>query len=229
MDHENEIFLKFVILANLLGYRYAAYGLELPTSVAEPSFSLFANYAPDWQSKYVERCGRHHGSSVACGKRTRPADYHAQKYHWQRHDFEREAEQHHIIPEWVEQSAGEGGSITFVALADRVEPISPGFNQRVRVLIDLAGERMRRVLLGKYLPQAYIRLREVDRIYLAWVLDGKTAGEIADIMAITKPAVENLARKLQEKFDKKGIAATAFLAYRLGLLEAPQAASGAGS
>lgn len=225
MDHENEVYLKFVILSNILGYRYAAYGLELPTSVAEPSFSLFVNYADDWQSKYVERNARHHGSRVAYGKRTRPTERHEKKYYWQREDFLREARLHNITPEWFEQSTGTGGSIAFVALSERTEPCSPGFNQLVRILIDEANERMRRLLLEKYLPQAYIKLSDVERVYLAWVLDGKTSGEIADIMSIPKPSVENLQRKLPERFEKKGIAPTAFLAYRLGLLEAPQAAA----
>lgn len=222
MDHENEVFLKFVILANFLGYQHVAYGLELPTSVAAPSFSLFNNYADDWQEKFVERHARHHGSRVAHGKRTRPTAEHETRYYWHREDFMREAHEHDIKPEWLEQSKGEGGSIAFVALAERGPQCSPRLNQKVRMLIDATNEAMRRVLLAKYLPQAHIKLNGVERLYMAWVLDGKTSGEIADIMHMPKPSVDNLQRKLPERFSMKGITATAFLAYRLGLLKTPQ-------
>lgn len=224
MDHENEVFLKFVLLANILGYEHVAYGLEMPTSLAEPSFSLFNNYTADWQQKFVERRASHHGSRVAYHKRTRPTAEHEKKYNWQRDDFEREARENRIKPEWLEQSKGEGGTIAFVAMAGRKTTCAAGFNQRVRILIDQTNERMRGLLLTKYLPQAYIKLSDVERTYLIWVLDGKTTGEIAEIMSLTKPAVENLQRKLPGRFEKTGIAPTAFLAYRLGLLEAPKAA-----
>lgn len=225
MDHENEVFLKVAILGNFLGYKHVAYGLELPTSVAAPAFFLFANYAADWQEKYVERHARHHGSRVAYNKRTNPKPEHDRKYYWQREDFRREAHEHDIKPEWYEQTKGEGGSIAFIALADRAAQCSVGFNQKVRILIDETNAAMRRILLAKHLPQAHVKLNDVERLYMAWVLDGKTSGEIADIMAIPKPSVDNLQRKLPERFGMKGITATAFLAYRLGLLSAPQEAA----
>lgn len=219
MPHENEVFVKFVILADCIGYQYAAFGLELPTSVAAPSFSLYANYAADWQEKYVSRDPRHHGSRVAYGKRTTPTAEMETWYYWRREDFRREAEANGITPSWTEQMRTPFGAVSFFALASKASGgplLQPG--PHLRILVAATNEAMLRILVPKHLPQAAIELTEVERIYLCWVLDGKTAGEIADIMAISKPSVENMQRKLPERFDTKGITGTAFLAYRLGLL-----------
>lgn len=218
MDHENEVFLKFVLLANILGYRYAAYGLEYPTSVAEPPFTFFANYAPDWHHKFVDRNPKHHGSRVAYGKRTVEPPDGSEGYNWSRIDFQREAQGNHINFEWFDTIQGPGGTVSLVGLAGRHTPDSTLLRRKTRMLIDLLIEGMNNLLLKKNMPQMFVELTEQERKYLQWVLDGKTSGEIADIMHIRKSAVENMQRSLPERFDRNGIFVTAFLAYRLGML-----------
>lgn len=218
MPHESEAFLKFVLLANILGYNYAAYGLEYPTSVAEPPFTFYANYTKDWYQKFVERHIKHHGSKVAYGKRTIEPQDGSNIYYWRRADFWREAEANNIEIEVFETISGEGGTVALVGLSGRTVPDSEILRKKTRVLIDLTVEVMGRLLIKKNLPQVEVTLKDFERKYLLWVLDGKTSGEIADIMHISKQSVENMQRKLPERFDKKGIFATAFLAYRIGML-----------
>ena len=227
LDHENEIFLKFVLLANILGYRYVTYGLELPTSVPQPSFSYYNNFADGWMEKFVVRNAKHHGSRVAYGKRT--IDGSNPVYYWQRPDFFSEAGANSISLQWMETIQGKAGSVALVGLGGLTESRSIGFNQRTRVLIDLVVEAMEGVLVKKHLPQYFIALNEEERTYMMWVLDGKTAIEIAAIMGISQSIADRMQRQLPVKFDKKGIFATAFLAYRLGMLnqfDTPAATSG---
>lgn len=218
VDHENEVFLKFVLLANVIGFRYASYGLEYPTSVAEPSFTLYANYAHDWQEKFVVRHVKHHGSRVAYGKRASDPAPGASPYYWTRADFMREAEANNVKLEWIENMPGRGGTTALVGLAGVTATDSPLLRKKTHILIAEVVEAMEARLLKKNLPQLFVELTDQEKKYLLWVLDGKTSGEIADIMSIRKAAVENMQRNLPDKFDRKGIFATAFLAYRLGLL-----------
>ena len=220
VQHENEVFLKIVLLANIVGYQHAAYGLEYPTSVAAPSFSFFANYAPDWQEKFVVRHAKHHGSRVAYGKRVSAPIVGSRPYYWTREDFTREAQAHNITIEWFENSIGRGGTTALFGLSSFSGVDGPMLRKKTHILIRTALEEMENRLLEKNLPQLFVTLSDQERNYLCWVLDGKTSGEIADIMEISKASVENMQRKLPERFDRNGIFATAFFAYRLGLLTA---------
>lgn len=218
VDHENEVFLKFVLLAKIIGYRRVSYGIEYPTSVAEPSFSYYANYTTDWQEKFIERHAKHHGSRVAYGKRSAVPPEGSSPYYWTRSDFFREAEANMVKFEVLKEIPGRGGTEAIVGLSDLTEADGPLIRQKANILIGEVAAAMELRLLTKNLPQLFVQLTEQERKYLLWVLDGKTSGEIADIMGIRKAVVDNMQRSLPDRFDRKGAFATAFLAYRLGLL-----------
>lgn len=215
MSHENEVFLKFVLLAGILGFDKVSFGLEIPTSVAAPAFVFFANYAPDWQDKFVESLPKHHGARVAYGKRTTPA-YEGESTYWSRDDFYREAAANMIAEQSIKRFAGPAGCTSYFAM----EPTASNDAdvERTDTLIRLTSASMTRILLPKHLPQSGLSLTPTEIRIMLWVLDGKTAGEISDILTIGKSAIENHQRKLQERFETKGIFATAFLAYRMGRL-----------
>lgn len=214
----HEVFIKFVLLAGILGYRHVAYGLEYPTSIAEPTFSYYSNFAPDWQDKFNTKNMKHHGSRVAYGRRKSTPLPGASDYFWSRRDFFREAEAYGVYLEWVDNIPGRGGTIALVGLGGFNGQDDAILRRKTHILIEETVEAMEKLLLQKNLPQLFVKLTENERKYLLWVLDGKTASEIADIMGISKAAAENMQRKLPERFERKGIFATAFLAYRLGML-----------
>jgi hypothetical protein len=218
LPHENEVFLKFVLLANILGFKSVAIGLELPLSIAEPWCTFFANYAVDWREKFLDRHPKHHGPRVAYGKRTEGPGQPSHAYYWTPADFRREAELNNIEADWTDVIQGPGGAIATVCLAGRTIAHSPELAEKTRVLVDIAVAAMMDILIEKQIPQFSIKLSTTEREYLAWVLDGKTSGEITDIMKISKGAADNMQRKLPERFQRNGIFVTAFLAYRLGML-----------
>ncbi len=218
LPHENEVFLKFVLLANILGYDFVGIGVELPLSIAEPWCIFYANYAADWREKFIDRHPKHHGPRVAYGKRTEGPDQPSHSYYWTPSDFRREAALNNVEVDWTETIQGTGGTIATVWLAGRTKERNPELTAKTRVLVDLAVTSLISILNEKHTPQYSIKLNATERQYLAWVLDGKTSGEITDIMKISKGAADNMQRKLPERFQRNGIFVTAFLAYRLGML-----------
>lgn len=215
MPHENDVFLKFVLLASILGFDKVSFGLEIPTSVAAPAFVFFANYAPDWHYKFVERHPKYHGARVAYGKRTAPA-LEAESAYWCPDDFYREAAANNIAEQDIMRFAVPFGCVSYFALEPKNS--NDAMVERTNSLIRLTNTSMTRILFPKHLPQSGLSLTPTEVSIMRWVLDGKTAGEISDIMSIGKSAIENHQRKLQERFETKGIFATAFLAYRMGML-----------
>lgn len=218
--HERDAFTTFVLLAGIIGYQHAAVGLEAPNSVAQPHFSFLANYAPDWQEKFASPNPRHHGSRVAHGKRTVEPPPGTDPYFWTRADFDREATANGIVIHWANTYECGFGSTAFIALSTprpgaQVDPSSRA------ILADAMVATLERILLPKAFPDLTLSnlvLSDIERRVLLWILDGKTAPEIAIILGMKPSSIENLQRRLPERFNTKGVFATAFLAFRLGLL-----------
>lgn len=218
-DHENEVFLKLVLLARVLGYRDVSLGVELPTSAAEPSFSYWCTYPHDWLVKFVERDPRYHGSRAALHKRKSLPLPGMSLNHWSKYDFEREAQAYGIEFQVWQAVRARSGAVAFIGLSGRTEPLSTLVEQQTGILIDMTVDAIANLLLEKHLPEHRVNISETERRYMCWVLDGKTAGEIQIIMGITKSQVDAMQRALPLRFGKKGIFPTSFLAWRMDMLE----------
>ncbi len=216
VGHPSEIFLKFVLLANIHGYSHVAHALELPTSAVEPAITFYANYADNWRETFLSTNWKHHGARTATGKRTN--DFAGGSVYWTREDFLREAQLHGIKFLWQRVLRGAAGTVATIALSGRHGEIDATFNAKTDALVTAASERLEAALIESFLPQAHLSLTKQESRYLMWVLDGKSAEEIANIMDIPTATAKNMQRKLPERFDRKGITATAFMAYQMGLL-----------
>jgi hypothetical protein len=220
-DHENDVFLKLVLLARIIGYSDVSLGIELPTSAAEPSFSYWCTYPQDWLAKFVERDPRYHGSRAALNKRKSPPARGMSENHWSKCDFEREAQAYGIVFQVWEAVRAGGGTVAFIGLSGRSTPLSELVEQQTRILIDMTVDAITPLLLDKHLPEHRVPISEIERRYMCWVLDGKTAGEIQIIMGLTKAQVDAMQRALPQRFGKKGIFPTSFFAWRMDMLEPP--------
>jgi LuxR family quorum-sensing system transcriptional regulator SolR len=218
MLHENDAFVKFVLLAKILGYEHVAIGLELPLSVADPWCAFFSNYTPDWQEKFAERSPKHHGPRTAYGKRTDEPDPNKPVYYWTRADFLREAELNRIEVDWCHGIHGPNGSVASVWMASRQVEYGLELEAKARLLAHLAATAITKIIVEKNIPQYRIELNAQEQNYLRWVLDGKTAGEIAEIMNVSKSTIDGMQRRLPERFHRSGISNTAFFDFRLGML-----------
>lgn len=221
VNHENEVFLKFVLLARQLGYRHASLAVEIPSSVIEPVVALWASYADDWVEKFVERHVRHHGARMGYGKRKSAPAPGCHQYHWSRCDFWREARAYEIEFEVEEAIPGRRGTSALVGLASHAGVKSALHHSMLNFLIGCAIGAMTPLLLDKYLPQHRATITEIERRYMCLVLDGYPNPDIAEVLGIPVKDASTIQRNLPKRFDKLGIVPASFLAYKLGLLEAP--------
>lgn len=218
-SHENEVFLKLVLLASLLGYERVSFGMEVPKSMGEPVFTYWSNYPDDWSGKFVERKVRHHGAHVGYGKRLSPPAPGRSEYFWSRCDFQREADAYGIAFDYQATMLGKNGTLALIGLSRPASLLSEFDKKRLTILVNATVDAMATLLLDKHLPGHRVQITATERQYMCWVLDGKTASEIASIMNIPPTKVEAMQRSLPGRFEKKGIFATAFLAFRLDMLD----------
>jgi DNA-binding CsgD family transcriptional regulator len=219
LRHENEldVFAGFVELAADLGYGKIAYGLEFPNSIPRPDFCYFSNFPPDWRVRFSLGGTRQMGAKSAVGKRTSSAGS-DNELHWRRDDFMREAVLNDVHFIWLESIPGFAGTTSFVGLAGGLQYPSAQLRKRIKILIDQTSMAMTMHLVPKHMPQSTREITDTERQCLQWVLDGKTAEEIARILQTQVSAIRHLQRKLCTRFDKVSIFATAVLAFRMGLL-----------
>lgn len=220
-DHENEVFLKFTLLSQLLGFAKGSVGIELPTSVAQPAFCYYSNFAADWQEKFVERHAKHHGAKVAHKKRTASPPAGVNEYYWVAGDFQWEADANDIVFDYRVTLPGPFGTIANAGLSGYSGSASEYSRalERAAMLVGLTIDSMRSCLVKKYLPQASLKLDAIEKQYLSWVLDGKTTAEIIEIINGDKTSVTKLQKALPQKFDRSGVVATAVLALRMDMLK----------
>lgn len=217
-DNEFEVFSCFVDLAAELGYRRVAYGLELPNSVARPDFCYFANFLADWRPRYAPTGSIRDNAKVALGKRSSVSDGDDERL-WRRDDFEREANMHNVRFNSLTTLPGRAGTSSVIGLADAAGAPTDLADEKRNCLIAILVRSMVSHLLPQHLPQFDIELTRQECQCLKWVLDGKTAEEIAGILGSRKSLVQLMQRNLTARFQKSGIFVTAVLAYRIGLLE----------
>lgn len=218
-SHESDVFSSLVALANALGFQHVAFGMELPTSISKPLFSYWCNFPEDWISKFIERKVEHHGSQVAYHKRLSLPAPGSDEYNWSRCDFQREAEAYGIKFQWQQKATGRCSTVALIGLSGKDSLLSEFDKKRLTILFNTTVDAMATRLLDKHLPGHRVQITEDERKYLCWVLDGKTADEIIDILRVPKNRVDTMQRNLPLRFEKKGIFATAFMAYRFGMLD----------
>lgn len=77
---------------------------------------------------------------------------------------------------------------------------------------------MTRCLLPKIMPEAYLTLSSREQAVLRWTAEGKTAGEISDILHISERTINFHIRNAIAKLDAPNKTSAAIRAAVLGLL-----------
>lgn len=208
--------------ARELGFDHCAYGLRLALNVTKPKTVMFNDYPSCWQQRYVE------GNYIAIdptvchgGKSVVPLVWDDQVFCGVR-DFWEEARAHGLNYGWAQSSMNMDGIRGMLTLARCAEPLSEtelkknGY--RMVWLTQVVHQCMGNLISTKMLPEATIKLslREIE--VLRWTAEGKTAGEISDIINITERTVNFHIAKAMEKLNCVNKTAATVRAALLGIL-----------
>lgn len=209
-------------MAKELGFDYCAYGVRSPLPISAPRVRMFNNYPVEWQEKYVANGYLAVDPTVGHGMHSVVPIVWSDVLFVQARELWEEARSFGLNVGWAQSTRDQAGRMGLLTLARSAEFIeSPELldkEYRMVWLTQVAHMAMARFLPADAPDMGAIRLspREID--VLRWTAEGKTSGEIADILGITERTVNFHINNLMTKMGVTNKTAAAIRAALLGLL-----------
>ena len=214
------IFARIERAALQLGFDHVAFGFQAPYPVTEPKVTLLNNYPGPWQQRYAQAGYLLTDPTVAHGRQSQtPILWNDQAFASNRALWA-DAQDHGITTGWAQSSLERSGAGSLLTLCRRAELITPSELQAkeapMRWLVQVAHVSLSRVILAQETP-ACTALTTREREVLQWSADGKSAQDIADILLLSKSAVDfhlkNTINKLQAPNKTAAVARAALMGW----------------
>jgi LuxR family transcriptional regulator len=219
---EHGIFQCMERAAVAIGFEYCAYGLRVPIPVTKPQIVMVNNYPEAWQRRYAEAGYVQRDPTVLHGRRSQAPIVWNDALFAGAEDLWDEARAHGVRFGWAQSSLdghGIGGMLTLARSHDDILPDELSANEvKMRWLVNMAHMALSRRMAPKFTgrPDNPLTPREVE--VLQWTADGKTAGEISDILHVSEHTVAFHMGNAMRKLDSTNKTAAVVKAAVLGLL-----------
>lgn len=218
LESEGEIFTAVQQATRNLGFEYAAYGIRLPTSFTNPRILTRNNYPDPWWQRYCEANYLQDDPVVRHGRATQAPVTWSPSLFADTPELWRDSQDFGIRHGWSQSSFNASGVAGMLSLARGDDPITceelRDKEPKMRWLVALTHLSISRL----YPPSQdgeTVRLTPREIEVLKWTADGKSAQAVADILNITKHAVDfhlkNAVQKLQTSNKTAAVARAAVL------------------
>jgi LuxR family transcriptional regulator len=190
---ETEFLAILSATATELGFEYCAFGMRLPLPFSNPKIVMLNNYPQAWQQRYAEQNYLAVDPTVTnAASSLKPMVWSDELFASCRPLWE-DARAHDLSVGWAQPSHDVKGAVGLLTLARSREPLSaPELRQnllKMSWLAQAAHEGLARLISLK--PQSgndiVLTAREVE--VLRWTADGKTSGEVGEILQISERTV----------------------------------------
>ena len=219
-DSQDTLFQSIEASARALGFERCAYGLRLPVPVSNPRTVLLNNYPGPWQARYMEAGYIRIDPTVQHARRTQaPLVWNAKVFGGVPGMWE-EARSYGLRFGWAKSNLdanGVGGMLTLARSQDELSESEVAANSlKMCWLAHMAHLALSRLMISSLADEApSLTEREIE--VLKWTADGKTSGEIADILAVSDNTVNFHIKNAVAKLGTSNKTAAAVRAAMLGL------------
>lgn len=190
---EAEFFDAIVKAGRELGFEYCAYGLRMPLPISNPKMMLLNNYSTAWQQRYVSQNYLAVDPTVAHGIRSVAPLVWSQALFEQAPAFWEDARGHGLHHGWAKSSYDAMGNVGMLTLARSEDELTHNElrdnSVRLTWLAQAAHETGVRIATSQReaAPEIVLTAREIE--VLRWTAEGKTSGEVGQIMDISERTV----------------------------------------
>lgn len=217
---EDELFDVLAAAAYDLGFEYCAYGLRMPLPVSNPKMYMKNNYSRHWQDRYARQNYLRIDPTVAHGMQSVLPLVWTDKVFGQCPEFWEDARGHGLRVGWAQSSydaRGVGGLLTLARSHDSLgETELREHSLKMSWLVQVAHEGMTRLVSIATPSHPPLTPREIE--VLRWTADGKTSGEVGQIMHISERTVNFHVNNALEKLGAVNKTAGVIKAAMLRLL-----------
>ncbi len=219
---EHAVFKKIVAATRALGFEHCAYGLRVPLPLSSPQTFILNNYCVAWQDRYVSEGYLQTDPTVLHGRRTQtPLVWNEHVFGSARKLWE-EAQSFGLRVGWAQSSldaVGVGGMLTLSRSSEALSAVELASQEiKMRWLVNVSHLALSRIFTarpGNQIPLA-LTVREIE--VLRWSADGKTSGEVSDILSVSENTVNFHVKNAVAKLRTANKTAAVVRAAMLGLL-----------
>lgn len=219
---EEALFKKITSIAQDLGFTYCAYGMRTPLPLTQPKTVMFNNYPVAWQKLYQEKNYLAVDPTVQQGMRSLLPTTWSDSTSASSPEFWEDAYSFGLRFGWAQASSSADGTRGMLTLARSDDPLSEAElkdkSLKMMWLSQTAHQGMASCLAGKLMPETTQKLSEREVEILRWTAEGKTSGEIAQIVGITERTVNFHINNAMIKLNATNKTAAVVRAVVLGLL-----------
>lgn len=193
--HPEHAFSNIEHVASKLGFEHVAYGFQSPYPVTKPTVTLLSNYPLAWQEHYHRAGYLMNDPTVIHGKRSQEPVLWSDVVFASNPALWRDALDHGFKSGWAQSSLERcSGAGSLLTLCRCTEPITDDElkekEPHMRWLVQVAHVSLSRAILVQDTCSAPTPLTVREREVLQWTADGKSAQDIADILHLSKSAVD---------------------------------------
>lgn len=223
IDTQEALFDELRKEAWRLGFDHCAYGMRLPLPLSRPRTILLNNYPEGWQRRYAEENYLQIDPSVRHGMSSQvPLVWAAESFH-EAPAFWEDARSHGLCHGWAQSSKGLNGVQGMLTLARSGEALSESELRkngcRLVWLTQVAHLCLNKLISARLLPEQDTQLSSREIAVLRWTADGKTSGEISDILGLSERTVNFHIGNAMVKLNCANKTAATVRAALLGLLD----------
>lgn len=219
---EQDVFRKIEASAQALEFAFCAYGLRMPLRFSNPKTILLNNYSPEWQQRYADQGYLSVDPTVLHGRRSQtPLVWSEQVFSSARKLWD-EAQSFGLRVGWAQSNLDVDGGFGMLSLARASVPLSPAElavkEVKMRWLAHITHLTLSRIFAGRQSAQTAPELTAREIEVLKWTADGKTSGEISDLLVVSENTVNFHVKNAVLKLQVANKTAATVRAAMLGLL-----------
>lgn len=219
---ETDVFAKIEAAAGVLGFEQCAFGLRGRLPVTNPKVMMINNYPLAWQQRYEETGYVQIDPTVLHGRVSQMPLVWSDQVFSSARDLWSEAQSVGLRHGWCQSNLDAYGVGSMLSLSRSAEPITAAelVDKQMKMcwLVSIAHMALGRLAKPKLYGEPIADLTARETEVLKWTIDGKTAGEIADILSISIDTVNFHVKNATIKMNCPNKATAAVRALAMGLL-----------
>lgn len=221
-DNEHLVFANIAAAARSLGFDHCAYGLRVPLPISNPKTIILNNYCRAWQERYASQNYLQIDPTVIHGWRSQAPIVWNDKVFESTPALWEEAQSFGLRVGWSQSSldaVGVGGMLTLTRESDPLSEAELATQEiKMRWLVNVAHLTLSRIFTTRLRDQTSPTLTDREREVLRWTADGKTSGEVSDILCLSENTVNFHVKNAVAKLQAANKTAAVVRAAMLGLL-----------
>jgi len=216
------VFEKIERASSALGFEFCAYGLRLPTPISSPRTIMLSNYPQAWQARYASQGYLATDPTVAHGRQSQTPLVWTHAVFAQTPLLWEESQSAGLRFGWAQSSLDAVGVGGMLSLARSSEPLTATElatqEVKMRWLVNISHLALSRLFVSEWVKESQPDLTSREVEVLKWTADGKSSGEIADLLSISENTVNFHIKNSVVKLRTANRTAAVVRAAMLGLL-----------